>query len=161
MTEVFTKVAYRSANVKSYRTLTKYDLLANGINLNGMQFWTLNGNTLTPTNPNLVISCNQLQVLQNFSLTSDIRLKENISDIPDIDIDNLVNLKGKQYTLINDKTKHVHFGYIAQDVEPFYPNLVITNSKQIKSINYMELIPLLIEKINRLELEIIKLKTNI
>jgi hypothetical protein len=76
-------------------------------------------------------------------------------------IDNLVYLKGKQYTFINDPSKKIHYGYIAQDVEPIYPNLVITNEEQIKSINYIELIPLLVEKINKLEVEIFNLKNNI
>ena len=152
---IYSKIAYRSANVKSY------NLQVNGLNLNGIQFWTLNGNTISPTNPNYIITCNYLQVLTSFNLVSDARIKDNIEDISNTDVDNLVNLKGKQYTLIQDSTNHKHFGYIAQDVEPIYPNLVLTNSKQIKSINYIELIPLLVEKINRLELEIQKIKTTI
>jgi hypothetical protein len=157
--DTVSKISYKSANVKSYNS--KYDLAVTGLNFNGMQFWSLNGNTISPTNPNYIIACNYLQVLTAFDIVSDRRLKENIQDITETDVNNLVNLKGKQYTLISDNTKHLHFGYIAQEVEPFYPNLVLTNSKQMKSINYIELIPLLVEKINRLELEIIKLKTNI
>jgi hypothetical protein len=87
-------------------------------------------------------------------LTSDIRLKENIQNIPNNAIDNLVNLQSKQYTFINDPLKKIHYGYIAQDFEQLYPSLIATNADEIKAINYIELIPLLVEKINRLELEI-------
>lgn len=159
--QVFSKIEYRSATVKSYNSPNRYNLNVNGLNLNGIQFWTLNGTTLSPTNPNYVVSCNYLEVLIAANIASDVRIKDNIEDISNTDVDNLVNLKGKQYTLIHDSANNKHFGYIAQEVEPIYPNLVFTNSKQMKSINYIELIPLLVEKINRLELEIQKIKTTI
>jgi hypothetical protein len=155
------KIPYRSANVKSYNFQPEINLTSTGINLNEIQLWTINGNNLIPANNNLVVSCNNLQALQSFSFTSDVKLKDNIKDIPNEYIDNLVYLKGKQYTFINDPSKKIHYGYIAQDVEPIYPNLVITNEEQIKSINYIELIPLLVEKINKLEVEIFNLKNNI
>jgi hypothetical protein len=161
MNELFSKIPHTSANVKGYNSRPTYGLTSNGINLNGIQLWTINGNQLVPINNQNLVSCNNLQVGSSFSITSDRKLKENIDDIHIESIDNLVNLKGKQYTFINDPLKTIHYGYIAQDVEQVYPNLVMTNSAQIKSINYIELIPLLVEKINNLESEIIKLKNNI
>jgi len=152
------KIPNRSANVKSYNFQTDSNLSATGINLNELQLWTLQGNEIIPSNNDLIVSCNNLQVNQSYTLISDVKLKDNIRDIPNEYIDNLAYLKSKQYTFINDPLKRVHYGYIAQDVEKIYPNLVLTNAEQIKSINYIELIPILIEKINKLELEIFNLK---
>jgi len=152
------KIPNRSANVKSYNFQPDSNLSATGINLNGLQLWTLQGNEIIPSNNDLIVSCNNLQVNQSYTLISDVKLKDNIRDIPNEYIDNLAYLKSKQYTFINDPLKKVHYGYIAQDVEKIYPNLVLTNAEQIKSINYIELIPILIEKINKLELEIFNLK---
>lgn len=158
--DTYSKIANRSANVKGYNSRSTYSLTADGLNPTGIQLWTINGNQLVPINNQNLVSCHNLQVNTSFSLISDVRLKDNIQDIPMNYIDQLVNLKCKQYTFINDTSKTIHYGYIAQDVEQLYPNLVMTNTEQIKSINYIELIPLLIEKINNLESEIIKLKNN-
>lgn len=155
------KIAHRSANVKGFNNMPNYDLTSNGINVNGIQLWTLSGNQIIPTNNQIYVSCNNLQVNASFSLISDIKLKDDICEIPEIYIDNIAHLKCKQYTFKKDTSKTIHYGYIAQDVEELFPNLVINNKENIKSINYIEFIPLLIEKINRLELEILKLKNNI
>jgi hypothetical protein len=155
------KIPHRSANVKGFNNVSTYDLNSSGINVNGLQLWTISGNQIVPTNNQLFVSCSNLQVNTSFSLISDIKLKDDIEDIPEVYIDNMASLKGKQYTFKKDQSKTKHYGYIAQDVEELYPNLVITNKEDIKSINYIEFIPLLIEKINRLELEILKLKNNI
>ena len=161
MNETYTKIGNRSANVKGYNSRPTYSLTSNGINPTGIQLWTLVGNQLVPVNNQNLVSCHNLQVDTSFSLTSDRKLKDNIQDIPTASLDNLASLKCKQYTFINDPLKNIHYGYIAQDVEQVYPHLVMENAEQIKSINYIELIPLLVEKINNLESEIIQLKNNI
>ena len=59
---------------------------------------------------------------------------------------------------ISDDIKH--FGFIAQDVEKEFPSLVSTDNEGMKSINYLEMIPLLLHKINDLERKIDELKNN-
>jgi hypothetical protein len=93
----------------------------------------------------------------SFSQTSDIKLKKNIIDIPLEDINKLTQLYPKKYNMINDSNDH--YGFIAQDIETVYPNLVsIYDKKDTKSINYIELIPIMVQQINNLTNEVNVLK---
>ena len=89
---------------------------------------------------------------------SDIRLKNTIEELGDNDLDKLNKLVPKSYNFKNDNIKH--FGFIAQEVEKVFPNLVSTDNDGMKSINYLEMIPLLLHKINHLERIIKELKNN-
>jgi hypothetical protein len=89
---------------------------------------------------------------------SDIRLKNTIEELGDDDLDKLNKLVPKSYNFKNDNIKH--FGFIAQEVEKEFPNLVSTDNDGMKSINYLEMIPLLLHKINDLERKIDELKYN-
>lgn len=100
---------------------------------------------------------NSFEILTTiFRQSSDIKLKKNIKDIGSDETDNLYKLKPKTYNLIKNDNKK-HYGLIAQDVEIIYPDLVY-ESENIKSINYIELIPLMINKINNMTDEIKDLK---
>ena len=89
---------------------------------------------------------------------SDIRLKNTIEKLGDDDLVKLNKLVPKSYNFKNDNIKH--FGFIAQEVEKEFPNLVSTDNDGMKSINYLEMIPLLLHKINHLERNIDELKNN-
>ena len=90
---------------------------------------------------------------------SDINLKTNIENISDEESNNLSNLTPVKYEYIGDSMRRQHYGLIAQDVEKIYPNLVRDDLfYNYKSVNYVELIPILINKINHLEKEIEKIK---
>jgi hypothetical protein len=93
-----------------------------------------------------------------FYTRSDIRLKKNIDDLNDNHLDKLDKLLPKSYNFKKDDIKH--FGFIAQDVEKEFPSLVSTDNEGMKSINYLEMIPLLLHKINDLERKIDELKNN-
>ena len=93
-----------------------------------------------------------------FYTRSDIRLKNTIEELGDNDLDKLNKLVPKSYNFKNDNIKH--FGFIAQEVEKEFPNLVSTDNDGMKSINYLEMIPLLLHKINHLERKIDELKNN-
>lgn len=93
---------------------------------------------------------------------SDKRLKTEIEDLSDSDIDKLNKLTPVKYIYKKDHMNRKHFGLIAQDVERQFPNLVrMDESTNFKSVNYLEFIPLLLKKINRLETEINELKQSI
>lgn len=53
-----------------------------------------------------------------------------------------------------------HFALSAESLEEIYPDLVYTNDDGSKSINYVEMIPLLVQSINELKAEIKELKSN-
>jgi hypothetical protein len=99
------------------------------------------------------ISCNRLDARSevtagNVRLTSDRRLKENIENISQNDKNKVLQLVPKTYNMINEKSKR--YGLIAQEVEELYPELVSQDDKGMKSLNYIELIPLLLDKIKEL-----------
>ena len=143
-----------------------------GINTNVKQFNTTTEstywkyikkeNTLEPTilSANLHINGN-LTVDGSIYNPSDVHVKENIQIIHGEE-KNLSNLNPIKYTYDYDENKINHFGLSAQEVEKYYPNLVneisMGSDTTLKTINYIELIPLLICKINTLEKEIEDLK---
>ncbi len=89
--------------------------------------------------------------------SSDERLKKNIEEISNDDINKVKNIDLKSFEFKSDNSKH--YGVIAQDVENVgLSELVATDVKGIKSVDYMSL---LILKIAELENEIKNLKDNI
>ena len=93
-----------------------------------------------------------------FYTRSDIRLKNNIEDLGDENLHKLKQIIPKSYRFKNEKL--IHFGFIAQDVEKVYPNLVAVDIDGMKSINYLEMVPLLLHKINNLERKVEELSNN-
>lgn len=92
------------------------------------------------------------------ALYSDSTLKEGISSM-DNQMDKLKKLKGVTYHLKRDKAKDgkkkkTHYGFLAQDVEKIYPDMVFTNDSGVKSIFYTELIPVLLEAVKTQQAEI-------
>lgn len=89
---------------------------------------------------------------------SDIRLKENIENISQNDKDKLLQLVPKKYNFIKDEKKLKRYGLIAQEVEELFPEIVITDSNNdMKALNYIEFIPLLLEKVKELSNTVTKL----
>jgi len=107
-----------------------------------------------------------LYVYGSINTASDAILKENIEQITICECDRILELKPKMYELKKETNKK-HYGFIAQDVEECFPLLVneidniinedITVTK-IKSVNYMELIPIMICKMQKMQQEIDELK---
>jgi hypothetical protein len=90
---------------------------------------------------------------------SDERIKDIINDIDDERVDDLLTLNPILFSYKNDLKKKKHFGILAQDMEKFYPELIENNIiSGYKSINYIELIPLILVKMKKIENEINKLK---
>ena len=99
---------------------------------------------------------------------SDISIKENIQDLSlKVDFNKLLDLQPKQYTYKDDVEHKVHYGLIAQDVEQVYPELIYSvkgedcltaEPKILKSVNYVEMVPLLLLKIQDLQKQVDELK---
>ena len=98
----------------------------------------------------------------SFVNTSDVKVKENISKIEKSLCDNILHLEPSQFTFKNDPLKKIHYGFIAQEFEEYLPLLVTNkpdkNVKNLKAINYLEMIPLLVDRIQRMQKEIDELK---
>jgi hypothetical protein len=84
---------------------------------------------------------------------SDENLKDNIHSISELKITEFINLDPKEFTYKSDSLKK-HYGLIAQDVEKIYPELVSNSENGYKTINYIEIIPLLVAKINAMQKQI-------
>ena len=87
--------------------------------------------------------------------SSDVRLKKDINDI-DNPLESLKLVEGKRYLFKDDAQKQVHFGVIAQDIQKLFPHLVHENEEGYLSVNYLELIPVLIEAVKEQQITIEK-----
>ena len=92
---------------------------------------------------------------------SDATLKKNIHEIWGEQENMLLDIKPVSFTFNNDVKSNVHYGFIAQDFEKVYPNLVKNSEMGYKTINYIELIPVLVSKIQSLDAEIEALKNEL
>lgn len=81
---------------------------------------------------------------------SDQRCKEDIQDL-DNPLEKLKQVKGVSYKFINadkgakNNENNKNFGFIAQDFRKIYPELVYEDSKGYLSIDYVSMIPVLLE----------------
>ena len=98
--------------------------------------------------------------------SSDSRFKQNIIPLTEA-ITTIQSLEGKSYVWnrnVNAKRnfdEQFHSGLIAQDVEKVLPHLVLTDSEGYKSVNYIEIIPYLIEAIKEQQTQINDLKAQL
>ena len=53
-----------------------------------------------------------------------------------------------------------HYGFIAQELENVYPELVSDSEMGFKTVNYIEMIPILLSQIQSMQMEINMLKDN-
>lgn len=126
---------------------------------------------ITPSDINVdVYIKNNLLVGGSINNSSDIRLKENITILDSEVCDRILHINPIKYSFKEDETKSIHFGLSAQEIEIYYPELVKTglhldneeNTTAYKSVNYLELIPVLILNIKKLQnkIDILESKIN-
>ena len=95
-----------------------------------------------------------------FNATSDERLKKNINSL-DSGLEELLRVQTKTYNWKDEsKPINLQIGVIAQQLETVFPELV-DNSQEYKSVNYIGLIPVMIEAIRDLDTENTELKAMI
>ena len=85
-------------------------------------------------------------------------LKDDIVNISKNKTNNLLELKPTQFNFKLDLKKNIHYGFIAEDLEKIYPELVKDSENGYKKVNYLELIPLIISKMKEMQDEIDELK---
>jgi hypothetical protein len=91
-------------------------------------------------------------------MVSDKNLKNDIIDIPQDKTKSLFEINSTQFTFKSDLKKKIHYGFIAQDLEKIYPELVKDSEKGYRKVNYIELIPLIVSKMKDMQEEINELK---
>lgn len=98
-------------------------------------------------------------LVRDLLLNSDIRAKSNIANIDSVAIDRLVPVSFKWKNERAEKNsasadlsgKDVHYGFIAQEVEKIYPNLVRTDANGVKMVNYNGFLPLIIRDLQEID----------
>jgi hypothetical protein len=124
-------------------------------------------NAITPSSPkydNVYIPGN-LYVDGVILNPSDIYLKDKIEDLSKDITNNLMNIRPTQFIFKSDPFKKKHYGFIAQEIEEHFPELVTLKMDKdianLKAINYLEMVPLLVHQIQKMQKEIDELKEQI
>jgi hypothetical protein len=134
-------------------------------------YWNANtgGNYAGYFNGNVMV--NGTCWANSFPLNSDLRFKKNITPLTNTTFNKISQLKAVSYkfktrqelkaqgiiptdTSRYDTTNgkffnYLHYGYIAQDVQKIFPNLIYQKDDGFLGLNYTELIPLIIETIKQ------------
>jgi len=97
---------------------------------------------------------------------SDIRLKKNVEPINDVIGEKLMNLRPCLFEFKDDPSNNTHYGFIAHELEKEYPELIHFKphndvAEPIKAINYLEILPLLVHKMQKMQKELDELKSQI
>jgi hypothetical protein len=101
----------------------------------------------------LLTSAGNLTIDGVLTQNSDARLKQNIKPLQN-SLQKLLLLSGYQYHWIAaSRDKALQTGLIAQEVEQQMPELVLTDEEGVKSLNYIGMIPYLIEGMKELKKE--------
>ena len=87
-------------------------------------------------------------VIGNITSYSDERIKTNIQPIEGC-LEKIKNISGYKYNRTDLETNETHIGLIAQEVEELFPEL-ITETNNIKGINYQGFIAILLNCIKEL-----------
>lgn len=103
-----------------------------------------------------------LFVVGSINSPSDLSLKENIYNLSESFCNNILKIIPKKYNFTNDENKKERYGIIAQELEVLFPELITNigiedtdnNIKIIKSVNYLELIPIMIVKMKNMQNQI-------
>lgn len=94
-------------------------------------------------------------------IQSDERFKENVEPVGEV-LPSLKNLDAVTYNLRNrsnrQKDDSERYGFLAQNVKEVFPQLVHTDSKGYMYVDYIGLIPILVQSINELRAELAELK---
>jgi hypothetical protein len=91
------------------------------------------------------------------TVVSSARYKKDIRDLDDQD--KVLRLRPVTYTYKSDATATRQYGLIAEEVEQIYPELVVRNADNSpESVQYHELIPVLLKKIQQQDAEMAVLR---
>jgi len=99
----------------------------------------------------------------NVSVPSDVRFKHYVATYPNA-LETLLNLRGVTYEYDRDAFPAMNFnggrqvGFIAQEVEKILPELVRTDSSGYKSVNYTNVVPVLVEAVKAQQKQMEQLK---
>jgi hypothetical protein len=113
------------------------------------------GSTNRPINEVVIKGSGTCSIVSTgISCSSDERLKTNIENLPTTTLDTLVNVRTVLYNWNSDPNGDKIVGFLAQDLEQYYPQLVRTDSDGYKMVNYAQMTPILVEAIREMNVKI-------
>lgn len=124
-------------NCKNMNTSKK---IMGGMDASGNRVRMEQGNIFVP---------NQITA-ESILLTSDENMKYQIKDLPVTHLKILKDIHPKQFKFKDDSKGNIHYGFMAQDIEKKFPQMV-SEVNNVKRVNYIEMIPLLLLKVREME----------
>ncbi|MCC6520767.1 tail fiber domain-containing protein, partial [Candidatus Nomurabacteria bacterium] len=91
--------------------------------------------------------------------TSDERVKTNIVDLNESTLDTLMNVRTVTYNWLQNSTGKQQIGFLAQNLEPLFPQLVETDKDGMKSVYYAQMTPILTKAVQELNLKLTTIDT--
>jgi hypothetical protein len=85
--------------------------------------------------------------------TSDETLKTNIAPLTNT-LDSLLKLKTVSYNWLENPSSKQQIGFLAQDLEQYFPQLVDTDTLGYKSVYYAQMTPIIVEAIREMNIKI-------
>ena len=137
--------------------------LANNNTTGAVNIGTLGNRTITmgvnSGTSKIVLDAVDVVLTNGMTASSDVRLKENFESIPNA-LELVSQLNGTYYTWKKDAgaDKPRKLGFIAQEIEKVIPELVKTDSEGMKSVDYIGVVPVLVEALKHQQKQIDELK---
>jgi DNA (cytosine-5)-methyltransferase 1 len=124
------------------KDLLSNNLSSNNISSNNFSSNNISSNHINSKNSNFdKITSNEIEA-KDISVVSDKRKKKNIIRNPiSSDFLDKINMVSFEYKDDNEE----HIGFIAQEIEQYYPELIKKDSSGFLSVKYLEMIPLLLD----------------
>lgn len=88
------------------------------------------------------------------SCSSDERLKTNIVPLGDSTLETLMNVKTVAYNWVNFESKGRQIGFLAQDLQQYFPEVVSDAPNGYKTVSYGGMTPILVEAIREMNLNV-------
>lgn len=120
------------------------------------------GSTTRPINEIVMVSGGGTTCATDINGTacsSDERLKTNITDLSTTTLDKVLNLRTVSFNWNDGSDINTRIGFIAQNMQQYFPELVSTGSTGYLSVNYAGMTPVLTEAIRELDLKITNIET--
>jgi hypothetical protein len=91
------------------------------------------------------------------SCSSDERLKTNIEDLQSSTLDTVINIRTVHYNWNSSSDGPKQVGFIAQDLQQYFPELVSMGQGGYLQVNYAQMTPILVQAIREMNLNITEL----
>jgi Chaperone of endosialidase len=153
-----------SLNVSGGASISGGTILSGGTTISGLL--TANTATFGGAITGTTAAFTGCVTASNITCPSDLRYKKNIVPMEN-SLSNILKIKGVRYDWKVEEFPEKQFsdknqiGFIAQEIEKIYPEMVLTDDKGFKSVDYARLTPMLVEAIKELNLRNQKLENRL